>query len=121
MDGNRGLLSGCGEMVQRAKSEREMTEITCLYVIIIVMLLFLIRQENKIRHLEKTFGEILSGHLLERLLDGLKDAMTPPQREEIKSASQETIDELSKMFEAIAKQEQKLKEEIKKRNENPNR
>lgn len=72
-------------------------------IILICLVAILARQERKIRRLEKTFGEILSGEMLSAIYEAMRECMKPSSSEPFNKASQETIDELNATFEAIEK------------------
>ena len=79
-------------------------------IILICLVSLLARQEMKIRRLEKTFGEILSGEMLSAIYETMRECMKPSSSEPFNKVSQETIDELNATFEAIEKQAIMLKE-----------
>lgn len=79
-------------------------------IILICLVALLARQERKIRRLEKTFGEILSGEMLSAIYEAMRECMKPSSSESFDKVSQETIDELNATFEAIEKRAIMLKE-----------
>lgn len=97
---------------------------TGLCVCFLAVLLLLIRLENKIRRLEKTFGEILSGEMLRGIVDSMREKVKQTHLNDgIKPVSEETIKKLDIMVKSMSEQEKRLTEQLKKKiceDENPN-
>ncbi len=84
------------------------TTIICIVLLIIVVLNIVL--SFKIRRLEDTFSEIISGEMLRGFSDVMREQFKNEERlsDQIKPVSQETLDKLDSQFREIEKQAREL-------------
>lgn len=86
-----------------------MSDMIAIYIVLLILVVLGIIRDLRVRRLENTLSEIISGEMLKGFYDAMREESNKPQfSDPIQFASQETLDELNSRFEGIIKEAEAL-------------